>query len=171
MSIPIDGIGSVALTRLRRATPRYAILRPFSSGCVGGVDGDRIRVLRYRPLRHQGFRPVLYARLVNDLRGSHLAGQFRASIFTRLFMSLWFGFVVIMIPIFWLGTVANGDPEARWALAIAPVFIGLFGYALLLYSQTDWSEDVKAITDHVDHCVGAVRETAGDRLSPRRGVG
>lgn len=142
--IPLPA-GTPGLSTLRAAVPRFGW---FSEGCRGQIGDDRLRLRYQRPFYRNGMAPVLDARLVRDAQGAHLDGVYRMSMYGRLFMTVWFSFLLLLAPIFLMAGVAGlrdgGDPMSL-VFPIAPLLMLGFGLAFLNYGQRGWDDEKRLI--------------------------
>lgn len=152
--IPIAGVGSIALERLRHATPRSAWSTLFSANVIGKVSDSGVRLRRYQPFWRNNFAPVLVGQLENGIQGSAIVGVFRMTIFVRMFMCVWFGGVsLIFLTSLWVRLQSPGDP----IVLVVSLLMIAGGYGVLLLGQSDWDQDCRVIEDHVRGVVGTVQ--------------
>ncbi len=148
----VHGSSQKAAAALRARIRRSAISTPFSEACVGKVSDDSIRLRRYRPWLRNGMSPFLDARLVAECDGLGFVGVFRMTWYARIFLSVWFGAVLVFIPIFAVAGLhvlfARGD--ALGALfGVAPLVMFLFGRLLLAWGEWMWVSDESYIRSFV----------------------
>jgi hypothetical protein len=96
-SIPIRFVSPYSvqesITRLS-AVVKPSVLNSFSGQCaVGTVTGKKVRIQRVIPLVGNAWKPFFYGAFSAAETGAVLEGAFKFSTFTRVFMSIWFGFI------------------------------------------------------------------------------
>ena len=78
------------------AVVKPSIFHSFLGQCaVGIVTEERVRVQRVIPFVGNSFKPFFYGSISASATGSVLEGVFKFSLFTRIFMTFWFGFIAI----------------------------------------------------------------------------
>ena len=111
-----------AMARLS-AVVKPSVLSSFSGQCaVGTVTKKKVRIQRVIPLVGNAWKPFFYGSFSAAGTGAVLEGAFKFSAFTRVFMSIWFGFIA-----FWTllatATVLTKSPSDFWF----PLFgVGMF---------------------------------------------
>ena len=122
-----------SIERLKSVTVRM-ILFPTEQIMVGRVNADRVALRRVTPTVHNTWAPVFTGRFEIREGRTVLVGAFKLSRFTKVFMTLWFGFIA-----FWTGLVtviafeAQRDPSAfEVTPGIPPWIFPLFGIGMFL---------------------------------------
>ena len=146
-----------ALARLQADVRSFRI---FKSGVVGYVDTHQIRLSNYSALRRKGIRPVLYLRVVQDLRGTQLVGCFRNPSITRIMASFWFGGVILIgLAFLVLGPSPPAhDLQNRFIGALIPTVMLVFGLLILHASQFGWAQDESFLAEFVASRVGRIAD-------------
>lgn len=133
-SIPVRFVSpystAEAIARLSKVV-KPSVLSSFSGQCaVGIVSQKKVRIQRAIPFVGNAWKPFFYGTFSTGTNGTVLEGAYRFSVFTRVFMSIWFGFVafwtvlatVIVIrelpgdfwfPLFGVGMLAVGISMVR----------------------------------------------------------
>ena len=144
------------LAALRSAIPRFAWARPFGDGCRGRVGADTVVLWYQRPFRRKDMSPVLDARLTTIDGILCLNGIYRMSHYGRVFMTIWFSFLILLLPFFFLAGVSDllAGNLAGLGFAVAPLMMLGFGLALLQWGQSGWAEDKRLIEAFVVARVG-----------------
>jgi len=152
--IPVPGDARAALARVSARTPRWTLLAWWRETCVGRVDGDRVRLRRYRPYRRSGSNIVLDAELHRDVPVSELIGVYREHRAGRAFSTFWFAFVLLMIPLSSAAAIASwsDDPMNAIPLLVVPVILFLAGRAILAWQSRRWDEDKMFIERFLADC-------------------
>ena len=124
--------GSVA--RLA-AVVKPSVFSSLSGQCaVGTVTEKRVSIQRVIPLVGNAWKPFFYGSFSSRGKGAVLVGAFKFSVFTRVFMSIWFGFIA-----FWtvLSTtiVITKSPSQFWF----PLFgVGMFAVGIAMIRVGKW---------------------------------
>jgi hypothetical protein len=103
-----------------------------------------VRLQHYRPLRRNDFSPVLDATLVAQGGPPVLEGVYRASWTTRIFLTLWFGIAIALIPTFFLAGALSLWPRDRATAVVfmlAPTAFFLIGRTGLAINRRHWEAD------------------------------
>jgi hypothetical protein len=142
-----------AIARLS-AVVKPSVLNSFAGQCaVGTVTEKNVRLQRVIPLVGNAWKPFFYGSFVAAGAGSVLEGTFKFSTFTRVFMSIWFGFVA-----FWTllatATVLTKSPSDFWF----PLFgVGMFAAGIAMVRAGKWfaRNDVAWLTQLIAQALGA----------------
>jgi hypothetical protein len=140
--LPVTTKGRAAL---RDAVPRFTLLR---EGCCGAVGEDWVRLRYQRPLSRNGFAPMLDARLLQEQNAWYLSGVYRMTTYGRLFMTVWFSFLLLMLPFFLVtgaAGLASGGEVANAGFLVVPLLMVAFGLAFLNFGQRGWNEEKRLI--------------------------
>ena len=133
---------------------KLSILSSFSGQCaVGTVTEKKVSIQRVIPLVGNAWKPFFYGSFVPAGTGAVLIGTFKFSAFTRVFMSIWFGFIT-----FWTvlatATVLTKSPSDFWF----PLFgIGMFAIGITMVRAGKWfaRNDVSWLTQVIVGALGA----------------
>lgn len=136
------------------AVVKPSVLSSFAGQCaVGTVTERKVRIQRVIPLVGNAWKPFFYGSFSAAGAGAVLEGAFKFSAFTRVFMSIWFGFVA-----FWTllatATVLTKSPSDFWF----PLFgVGMFGAGLAMVRAGKWfaRNDVAWLTQIIVQALGA----------------
>jgi len=88
-----------SVARLKRVTSRFAFCALTCQRAVGPVRETRVSLQRVIPFVGNSFKPFFIGRFVLSNQQVKLTGRFTMSRFVRIFMSLWFGFCILL----WIG--------------------------------------------------------------------
>ena len=136
------------------AVVKPSVFSSFSGQCaVGSVTEKKVVIQRAVPLAGNAWKPFFYGSFSPAGAGAVLIGTFKFSAFTRVFMSIWFGFIA-----FWtvLATVivVTKSPSNFWF----PLFgAGMFavGIAMVLTGKWCARHDVSWLTQVIAGALGA----------------
>ncbi len=145
--IALPSHNSAELSRLRSALPRTALSRLGTDGCRGYVGHDTVVLRHYRAFYRNDMSPVLDARLRAEPGGTFLEGVYRMSQYGRVFMTVWFTFLLILLPFFviaGLSEVTTGRLEGL-LFVMTPALMIAFGIGFLRWGQSDWDLDKRRI--------------------------
>ncbi|WP_137680342.1 hypothetical protein [Aurantiacibacter suaedae] len=114
--------------RISTATP--SMLSPLARGVAGSCRFGRLRLFWRIPFFDNGFAPVFAGRLTSDRRQTRISARWGASLYVRVFFTIWYG-LVLVIAISLATALFGGRPSAGNDLLIVP-FVGLFALVPLL---------------------------------------
>ena len=124
-----------SVRRLADATGRTVFSALTSQRAVGTVTQDKVSLQRAIPFTGNSFKPFFIGRF--EKRGDHalLVGRFTMHRWSKVFISIWFGFVA-----FWIGIVVAAMPfqmsKYDWW---GPLFgIGMFAAGVALVWGCRW---------------------------------
>ena len=132
--LDFHGDVGVQFERVRERLRGWRISDWFREGCRGRVGVDRLRLERYRPWRRRHHSPVLDISPAMDERGPCLVGVYRNAWQVRVFLSIWFAFVIAIIPLLFGAAVTSmwaRDRTGAVMLMILPTAMFLFGRVIL----------------------------------------
>jgi len=137
-SIPVRFASSYsareAMARLSEAV-KPSVFSSYSGQCaVGTVTEKKVRIQRVIPLVGNAWKPSFSGSFSEGGTGVVLEGAFKFSAFTRVFMSIWFGFIA-----FWtllaIATVLTKSPHDLWF----PLFgVGMFAAGIGMVRAGKW---------------------------------
>ena len=140
----------------------------FSRAVLGRLSANRIRLRYRRPFVHNSFAPVFVGALQATSSGTRIEGQFRMHRFVRIFLGVWFGFVLIVGSVLFVASLATAfgltgrQTEGDWwiGFVVGPGLL-VFGVVLVRFGkylgETDRREilaflrDVLYATEIPDH--------------------
>ncbi|QYF94903.1 hypothetical protein KY495_06910 [Massilia sp. PAMC28688] len=142
-----------AILRLSKVV-KPSVLSSFAGQCaVGTVSQSKVRVERVIPFVGNAWKPFFYGTFTAGEAGAVLEGAFKFSAFTRIFMSIWFGFIL-----FWtlLATVAilQNSPADLW-FPLAGVGMFAAGVAMVRVGKWFARNDVAWLTQLIAQELGA----------------
>lgn len=113
--------------------PDFKGCRPF----LYQMRGERFR-LRCRRLGANSFAPIFHGRFLAVPEGTLVEGRFKMHLFTRLFMTFWFGglLVISAIVVGMAVTQREGFLQAG-GMILGALLLAFFGYGLVSFGQ--WS--------------------------------
>jgi len=123
-----------AMARLS-AVVKPSVLSSFAGECaVGTVTEKKVRIQRVIPLVGNAWKPFFYGSFSAAGSGTVLEGTFKFSLFTRAFMSFWFGVVAFWTLLTKVAVFAN-SPSALWF----PLFgVGMFAVGIGMVRVGKW---------------------------------
>lgn len=142
-----------AMARLS-AVVKPSVLSSFSGQCaVGTVTEKKVRIQRVIPLVGNAWKPFFYGSFSASGTGAVLEGAFKFSVFTRAFMSIWFGFIALW-TLLATATVLTKSPSDFWF----PLFgVGMFAAGVAMVRAGKWfaRNDVAWLTEVIVQALGA----------------
>jgi hypothetical protein len=156
-SIPVEWESAYGLEesvfRLRAATKRSVFSALAEPAAVGTVTASRVKLQRVIPMLRNSFKPFLIGQFVK--RGEHvfLVGRFTMHGFVKVFMTVWFGFLVVF------GVIApfaqTLSRSGSFAFLFGPIAMCGFGVGLLWFCKWLARNDAAWLEDVVKRAIGA----------------
>jgi hypothetical protein len=142
-----------SVSRLRAATKRSVFSALAEPAAVGTVTESRVKLQRVIPMFRNSFKPFLIGQFVK--RGEHvfLVGRFTMHGFVKVFMTVWFGFLVVfgvMAP--FAQTVSR---SGSFAFIFGPITMCGFGVGLVWFCKWLSRNDAAWLEDVVERAIGA----------------
>ena len=133
---------------------------------VGRVKGDYFTVRLHRRWVNNSFGPVLYGSVYRARDGTtRVDGEFRLAWFARVFVTIWFGgvllFAVIAVPTGIIGLLAGDWAQAMFLVIPVVMVVGATGML-----HVAW-QDTERVADRVAEAVAGTQWPGG---SPPKGV-
>jgi hypothetical protein len=147
-----------SVSRLRAATKRSVFSALAESAAVGTVTESRVKLQRVIPMVRNSFKPFLIGQFVK--RGEHvfLVGRFTMLGFVKVFMTVWFGFLVAF------GVAApfaqTASKSATLALVFGPITMCCFGVGLVWFGKWLARNDAAWLADVVKRAIGATADSS-----------
>ena len=148
-----------AIARLSKVV-KPSVLSSFWGQCaVGTVSQTRVRVERVIPLVGNAWKPLFYGTFTTGEAGAVLEGAFKFSAFTRIFMSIWFGFILIWTLLATITVLRNSPGDLWFPLA----GVGMFAVGVAMVSVGKWfaRNDVAWLTQLIAQELGASHQSTG----------
>lgn len=123
-----------SVERLGAATGRSVLSSLTSQMAVGKVTESRVALQRAIPMVGNSFKPFFIGSFVRDGDRVLLRGRFTMSRATKVFMSIWFGFIGLWTVIALLGLLAPNP--APWWFPLAG--LGMLGAGVALVRAGKW---------------------------------
>jgi hypothetical protein len=142
-----------SVSRLRAATKRSVFSALAEPAAVGTVTESRVKLQRVIPMFRNSFKPFLVGQFVK--RGEHvfLVGRFTMDGFVKVFMTVWFGFLVVF------GVAApfaqTASRSGSFAFVFAPIIMCGFGVGLVWFGKWLARNDAAWLADVVKRAIGA----------------
>jgi hypothetical protein len=142
-----------SVSRLRAATKRSVFSALTEPAAVGTVTESRVKLQRVIPMFRNSFKPFLIGQFVK--RGEHvfLVGRFTMHGFVKVFMTVWFGFLVVfgvMAP--FAQTVSR---SGSFAFIFGPITMCGFGVGLVWFCKWLSRNDAAWLAEVVERAIGA----------------
>jgi hypothetical protein len=123
-----------SVQRLSAATGRSIFSSFTSQMAVGKVTQSQVRLQRTIPMVGNGFKPFFIGSFVSEGGRVVLKGRFTMSIYSKIFISIWFGFLACWTVLALLVFLIR-DPGAWWL----PLFgVGMFAFGIALVRGCQW---------------------------------
>lgn len=141
-----------AMARLS-AVVKPSVLSSLSGQCaVGTVTENKVRIQRMIPFVGNSWKPFFYGSFSTAGDGTVLEGTFKFSTVTRVFMSIWFGFIACW-TLLATATVLTKSPSDFWF----PMFgVGMFAAGIGMVRAGKWfaRKDVAWLTQLIVQALG-----------------
>lgn len=135
------------------AVVKPSIIDSFSGQCaVGDVTEKSVSIQRVLPFVRNSWRPIFIGSFEPLGAKSVLKGEFRLSNWTRVFMSIWFGFIAFWTARATVAVLVNASVDPWF-----PLFgVGMFAMGVALVRSGKWfsRNDVAWLTQAIS---GALR--------------
>ena len=130
-----------------------SVFSSFTRQCaVGTVTEKKVRIQRVIPFVGNAWKPFFYGTFSSTGTGFVLEGAFKFSVFTRIFMSVWFGFIA-----FWtlLSTfvVLTKSPTELW-FPLFGVCMFAAGIGMVHFGKWFANNDIAWLTQVVVQALG-----------------
>jgi hypothetical protein len=145
-----------SVSRLRAATKRSVFSALAEPAAVGTVTESRVKLQRVIPMFRNSFKPFLVGQFVKRGEQVFLVGRFTMDGFVKVFMTVWFGFLVVF------GVAApfaqTASRSGSFVFVFAPITMCGFGVGLVWFGRWLARNDAAWLADVVKRAIGA---TAG----------
>jgi hypothetical protein len=148
--------------RLSAATKRWTLFDFGNTVAVGRVSTDSVRLRRVIPMVHNSFQPVFMGRFEVREGVTVLTGHFGMPMSVKVFMSFWFGMVIVISGGLLLG------PKAlfRMAVMIGPLVMIIGGLGLVAAGKWFGRNDAAWLSGIITTALGAPRGASVTRDGP-----
>lgn len=134
-----------SVSRLSENVKRHIILTLFKESAVGRVSVSRVRLERAKPFVGNGYKPNFYGEFRERNGFVVLTGAFMLPLFTRVFMSIWFGGIAFGC-VLTLSSIFGPDPS-RAIGAIFCIAMFSFGCLMMSFSKSRSKGDIEWISN------------------------
>jgi len=161
-SYPAIGSPADAAERLSMHVQQSVFRTMFTEAIVGKVTVDKVVLSRYRPWIRNSFNPVFRGRFVFLDGRTMLTGVFGLHKFVKIFMSVWFGFLLVFSVLaitmgikeslrqgisIWVGILSG-----HTMCAVATV-LGLLGCGLVWFGRRISRSDIEYISNSIQEAI------------------
>ena len=147
------------IKQLADATPWSLFASWKKESVVGSVSSKRVTLRRHRPFLSNSYALVFRGEFRSDSGQTQLIGAFGLHPYAKWFMTIWFAFILLFIPLPIVLGIAASDYSLRemaiGALAGAAISAGgcvmlLCGIGLLRFGKCLAKDDVSKISAHIE---------------------
>lgn len=132
----VSGYGlSESVARLRAATQRSAFTMLGETTAVGRVSEGSVSLQRVIPMVRNSFKPFFFGRFEQRQGVTILCGRFTMHGFVKIFMSVWLGFVTLVLLGF-VFSFARGTSNLHGPVVLVP--FAMLGGGLGLVAFGNW---------------------------------
>jgi hypothetical protein len=111
-----------AVSRLRNATQRSLFSAFFTERAVGPVSHERVRLQRVIPFVGNSYKPIFVGSFVERNGRTMLEGRFTLFRETKIFMTLWFTFLLLWTVFVTIAVAADvGSRRERPEMLLVPL--------------------------------------------------
>jgi hypothetical protein len=155
----------------------HQVIRPtifhtlFKQSAVGRVSETEVRVKRHIPLFSNSFKPIYVGTFEATPAAVVLKGTFTTFMFSKLFMTVWFGFVALWTTVTFVFALAvlaiellypsafDSNPQILWVVVFPLFGLGLFafGYCILRFARWLSRGDIDFLSERIS---GALAKSA-----------
>ena len=145
--VPID----LVVDRLQKEVGRTFFSALSSQRMVGYVSKERICIRRVIPLFQNSFSPILFGSLTCKNGKTNLNGVLRMHRYTQLFMSLWFGFIVVWLAL--VSVLAVVIPSEAWMFPLIGILFFGAGVGILFIGKWFSRNDKEWIENNITYAI------------------
>ncbi len=128
-----------SVARLSQRTRRSVLGTLFKEAAIGRVSAHEVRLRHYSPWFRNDFAPEFVGAFDTSSGRPTLSGHFRTRLWTRVFLTFWFGFCVLWT----LGATAAAFSDSKvWGLPFAGLLMIAFGLGLLYGGRAMGARDI-----------------------------
>jgi len=142
-----------SVSRLRAATKTSVFSALAEPAAVGTVTESRVKLQRVIPMVRNSFKPFLVGQFVKRGEQVFLVGRFTMLGFVKVFMTFWFGFLVVF------GVAApfarTASKSTTLAFIFGPITMCGFGVGLVWFGKWLARNDAAWLADVVKRAIGA----------------
>jgi uncharacterized membrane-anchored protein len=117
-----------SVARLQRHTMRFAFAALSESAATGPVSASRVRLQRSIPMIGNSFKPFFFGSFENRHGSVYLVGRFTMHRFAKVFMTVWFGALLLMGISAATASIATDQNIAPFVLAVLAMFAAGIGF-------------------------------------------
>lgn len=159
-----------SVDRLKAATRRSIFQAMARQAAVGRVSAQRVVLQRVIPMFGNSFKPLFVGRFIEREGRVFLVGQFRISRLVRVFMTLWFGVLTLMVLFSATGVPLSSHD--RWFGLLAGIGMATGGMAVVTFGRWLARNDPAWISGVIEGALSAEKpltplRRSGDRTRTR----
>ena len=144
---PIDE----AIDRLSSKVSKTGFFRLTSQGMVGTVSKGYTKIQRVIPMFVNSFPPIFVGSFRAEGNRTILSGVFRLGRFVQVFMSIWFGFIVLWVLIASVAVIAM--PSETWFFPLFGILMFALGVGLVKIGKWRSHNDKKWLTENICNAI------------------
>jgi hypothetical protein len=134
-----DFTAQEAVTRLRNSTRRTVFAAFLTECAVGSVSQERVRLQRVIPFVGNSFKPIFVGSFVERNGRTMLEGHFTLFRTTKIFMTVWFAFVLLWTPLALVAVLSDvGSLRKQPDLLLLPVAGVAFFFVGRVFLRFGW---------------------------------
>jgi hypothetical protein len=142
--------------RLSAATKRWTLFDFGNTVAVGRVSTDSVQLRRVIPMVHNSFQPVFMGRFEVREGVTVLTGHFGMPMSVKVFMSFWFGMVIVISG----GLLLGSKAPVPMAVMIGPLVMIIGGLGLVAAGKWFGRNDAAWLSGIITTALGAPRDGA-----------
>lgn len=144
---PIDE----AIERLSSKVGKTVFSSLTSQRMVGTVSKGATKIQRVIPMVQNSFNPIFVGSFRAEGNQTILSGVLRLSRFTQVFMSIWFGGILLWVLIASVAVIAK--PSETWFFPLFGILMFALGVGLVKIGKWFSRNDKKWLTENISHAI------------------
>lgn len=141
---PVD----VAVERLKSKVKNVSLFSFTTQGMVGRVSEKNVKILRIAPIVRNSFKPILVGSFKKEDNKTIFSGVFRFHRFVQIFMTFWFGFIVLLTL---LALIAK--PSEAWFFPLFGLLMASFGVGLVKIGKWFSRNDKNWLMENITNAI------------------
>jgi hypothetical protein len=141
-----------SVERLSLAIVKSTSFGPLKPAAVGTVTAGKVSLVRVVPMVRNSFKPYFIGHF--EVRGERvvLTGRFTMHWFVKLFMTFWFGFILLWLLL--TSAIVLHQPHAQtWWFSLSALSMLMFGVALVRFCKYLSHNDISWLSEIIKHAL------------------
>jgi hypothetical protein len=160
---------SESVERLAAATKRSVFSSWGETSAVGKVSESEVRLQRVIPMMNNSFKPFFFGRFEVRDGVTVLAGRFTMTLFVKIFMTVWFGMLLLISGEILLSGVKAQGPTPPFVLFQPLLMVG-GGVILVAFGKWLSRKDVAWLSAVIGRALGKAPEGSNVMAQPDEAI-